>query len=94
MLTFQVIASSTEPDQPDSDFYFDPYEGFKIKIVDSWEMKGQHECEATWPKSSVKIRSTQFKIKIQGMRLYWPSIISYIFNSLFLKSRSGSDSIG
>ncbi|KZS11530.1 putative Inactive tyrosine-protein kinase 7 [Daphnia magna] len=65
----KVIASSSEPNDPNSDWTYDPFEGFRIKVVDSWEMKGQHQCEATWPKSNKTSTSTRFKIKIQGVQV-------------------------
>ena len=61
-----MIASSSNPNDPDSDFTFDQFEGFKIKTVNSWDLKGQHDCDGTWPKSELKITSSKFKIKIQG----------------------------
>ncbi|XP_057373175.1 vascular endothelial growth factor receptor 1-like [Daphnia carinata] len=65
----KVIASSSDPNDPNSDWTYDPFEGFRIKVVDSWEMKGQHQCEATWPHSNKKSTSAKFKIKIQGVQV-------------------------
>ena len=71
----QIIATSSDPNNTDSDFTYDPFEGFKIRNVDSWEMKGQHQCEGTWPKSSFISRSGQFKIKIQGTPNYYVTLM-------------------
>ncbi len=63
----QTIASSEEPDNLNKDWSFNPLDGFKINIVDSWEIMGQYQCEATWFNSSKKSVSTKFKIEIHGI---------------------------
>ena len=76
------VASSSDPNNPKSNFIYDPFEGFKIRTVDSWEMKEQHECEATSQITKAKSRTGKFKIDIQGINLQdpCPTIIRVISN--------------
>ena len=68
MIYLQVVANSSEQN---SRWTFNSYEGFRIKLVNSWELKGHHVCVATSnTEAKRQSRTEKFKIKIEGEELH------------------------